>query len=208
MNELSQRATILVRMGRGAMQPSMADRDRISAMLRARLGDAVLPFEAGTVTLLLSRFAWAKLYWAVAAVGIGSGAALLASQTDAPLTDPAPALPVARVASAVPAPEKKVSPALEVPESPPVARQESAAPALRKVGDHLGQEVSILSRATGELHAGHAASALKAVEEHERRFPNGMLVQERRVARAQALRALGRCDAQSELCDAAPSPRP
>lgn len=208
MNELSQRATILVRVGRGAMQPSLADRERISAMLRARLGEAVLPFEAGAVTLLLSRFAWAKLYWAVAAIGIGSGAAVLASRSAEPLARTAPASALERIESALPAPQEPAPPpAIQAPESAPVVAHEPATPAVRKGSDRLGQEVAILSRATGELHAGHAASALKAVEEHERRFPNGTLVQERREARAQALRALGRCGEQPELCEGASSAR-
>jgi len=64
----------------------------------------------------------------------------------------------------------------------------------------LGEEVAILARATGELHAGHAANALRAVEEHQRRFPNGLLLQERRSARVQALCALGRrSEAQPEI---------
>lgn len=198
---------MLVRVGRGAMQPSLADRERISAMLRARLGEAVLPFEAGAVTLLLSRFAWAKLYWAVAAVGIGSGAALLASQSAEPLANTA-APPFERIESALPAPQEPASPpAIQAPESARVVAHESAPPSPRKASDRLGQEVAILSRATGELHAGHAASALKAIEEHEKRFPNGTLVHERREARAQALRALGRCSEQPELCEAASSAR-
>jgi hypothetical protein len=52
--------------------------------------------------------------------------------------------------------------------------------------------VAILSRAASALHAGRAASALKAIDEHQRKFPQGLLSEERRAARAQALCLLGR----------------
>jgi hypothetical protein len=65
----------------------------------------------------------------------------------------------------------------------------------KRATDRLAQEVAILSRATSELHAGRPANALKAIDEHARKFPNGLLVEERRAARTQALCALGRGDA-------------
>jgi hypothetical protein len=58
--------------------------------------------------------------------------------------------------------------------------------------DRLAQEVALLSRATSELRAGHAAQALKALAEHQRKFPAGALSEDRRAAKAQALCLLGR----------------
>jgi hypothetical protein len=56
----------------------------------------------------------------------------------------------------------------------------------------LAQEVAILSRAGTELHAGRPAAALEVLDEHQRKFPRGVLTQERGAARIQALCALGR----------------
>jgi hypothetical protein len=51
----------------------------------------------------------------------------------------------------------------------------------------LSEEVALLSHAETDLHAGHFESALRSLDEHERRFPHGALEQERTAARAQAL---------------------
>jgi hypothetical protein len=57
-----------------------------------------------------------------------------------------------------------------------------------------------LSKATGALNAGRAGEALKALDEHQRKFPNGALTEERRGARARALCTLGlRSEAEQEL---------
>jgi hypothetical protein len=55
------------------------------------------------------------------------------------------------------------------------------------------------------LNAGRAAEALKLLDEHQRKFPGGLLTEERRAARAQALCSLGRTsEAKSELARLAP----
>jgi hypothetical protein len=68
------------------------------------------------------------------------------------------------------------------------------------VRDALSEEVAILSRAETDLYGGRAESALKALDEHERRFGHGVLEEERTAARIQALCALGRtAEADTEL---------
>jgi hypothetical protein len=58
----------------------------------------------------------------------------------------------------------------------------------------------MLSKATGLLNTGRASEALRALDEHQRRFPSGALTEERRGARAQALCTLGnRAEAEKEL---------
>jgi TolA-binding protein len=98
--------------------------------------------------------------------------------------------------------EAEESPAQGEAESPPsnLEADEPRATAPRRPKDHLAQEVALLSRATSALRAGRAADALKTLNEHQRQFPRGMLAQERRGARAQALCALGRRqEAQADL---------
>jgi TolA-binding protein len=74
------------------------------------------------------------------------------------------------------------------------------APSVQSRHDRLAEEVAILSQAAKDLRAGRAANALSALNEHQKKFPNGLLAQERRAARAEALCSLGRyTEAQSEL---------
>ena len=71
--------------------------------------------------------------------------------------------------------------------------------------DHLAREVALLSRASSELLAARPAAALQALDEHARRFPDGVLSQERAAARARALCALGRTkEGQAELAKLTP----
>jgi hypothetical protein len=68
------------------------------------------------------------------------------------------------------------------------------------VRDGLSEEVAIMSRAESDLHGGRPESALKALGEHERKFGNGVLAEERTAARIQALCALGRtAEADAQL---------
>jgi hypothetical protein len=79
------------------------------------------------------------------------------------------------------------------------ARSAPAAP------DALTLEVALLSRAISSLSAGRPGDALKTLNEHQRQFPHGILDQERRAAKAQALCSLGRvAEGRSELARLTP----
>jgi hypothetical protein len=206
-SELSPRALELAQAGRALSRPTAADRRRIEKALRARLGAAVLPVEVMGFSLA-ARLRWPLV--ASALVGILlCRALLLASQHQVEATTPALAPPVSVVATgpAVVAPAPTVqSPTASV--RPLIVSTEPAqrgVPAVKAsvvpvAEDALAQEVELLSLATGDLHAGRASDALKLLDEHQRKFPNGILKEERRAARAQALCALGRQgEAQAEL---------
>jgi len=91
-----------------------------------------------------------------------------------------------------------------VPALPAKPQVEPPSPAQRPQ-DRLAQEVALLSRATSDLRAGRAGAALKSLEEHQRKFPNGMLAVERRAVRAQALCTLKRVsEGRAELSRLAP----
>jgi len=65
--------------------------------------------------------------------------------------------------------------------------------------------VALLSRATSALRAGRAADALTLLNEHQHKFPKGVLSEERRAAKAQALCSLGRqTEGRAELARLAP----
>jgi len=58
--------------------------------------------------------------------------------------------------------------------------------------DSLRAERALIARANDALRGGDARGALAAVAEHQRRFPSGLLVEERSAARVLALCAAGR----------------
>jgi hypothetical protein len=98
-----------------------------------------------------------------------------------------------------PAPQASVQTNVAEPSSPSIAELPSATPR-RPARDRLAEEVAILSRAAHYLEAGRPSEALRAVDEHRRKFPSGVLTEERYAARVQALCALGRRDeAATEL---------
>jgi hypothetical protein len=111
--------------------------------------------------------------------------------------------PVARDHGAVPSPkapavasvagaESALAPSTPEPSAAPVAPLVTSAAERPDKSGGLAEEVAILARATADLNAGRSADALRELELHRRRFPNGQLTEERRAARARALCALGR----------------
>jgi hypothetical protein len=195
---LDPKARALVEAGRRAFRSTAVDRERIEAALRARLGDAALPPDAG-VTQVATSASWPALTGAAIAVCVLAGGAFYALRPTpvAPVPDARPAMhrAIAQTTPADPAPqipaaepESAASTPSVVPPSPPSA---ASSPRTR---DALAREVALLSRATSELRAGRPAAALKVLADHQRRFPTGALVEERRAAKAQALCLLGRVD--------------
>jgi hypothetical protein len=216
MSNLGPSARQLVRAGTKAARPSDADRERVFEAMRARLGDTAMLGAAGlVVSPSVVRALWVKVSACTLGVGLLVGGAVVALR-------PAPEPPVATVAVVAlrpsTPPRDHVAPAVVsepngVPvgatvveplttEAPPVV---VPAPSSRRPSDRLAQEVALLSRATSALRSGRAADALKALSEHQSQFPKGVLAEERRAARAQALCALGRRnEAEAELARLAP----
>jgi hypothetical protein len=204
MTALDPNARALIEAGRRALRSSAGDRERIEAALRARLGDAALPPGAG-VTQAATTASWQVLTGAAIGVCVLAGVAFYALR-------PAPSAPApdARPATHRPAPQTPADPPSAVPEPavpahsivPPATPPASASPRAR---DALAREVALLSRATSALRAGHPAAALKTLADHQRRFPTGALVEERRAAKAQALCLLGRVgEGRAELARLTP----
>jgi hypothetical protein len=70
----------------------------------------------------------------------------------------------------------------------------------------LAEEVAIIARAETALRSARPALALEVLNEHERKFGNGLLAEERIAARAQALCALGRtAEADAQLTQLSPN---
>lgn len=203
MTRLTPRAEELVQAGRAALRPSDADRERVFQALLPRLGAGLGAGAAmstpSTAPAAASGIA-AKVAAAIVVIGVAGGGLFLALRTEPP-----PARPVAT--APVPSAAAPRAPIERVPENSPSAvprteATEKRAPpaASSRPADSLAEEVAILSEASAALHAGRPAAALKALDEHRRKFPRGALGQERTSARIQALCALGRTkEAQAEL---------
>ena len=200
MARLNPEAEKLVNATRSVLRPNSADRERVFQALLPKLGGGlaaegmnVVPHAKGAARGMLM-----KVSAVVVGLGVAGGGLFLASRPAAPPAKPIVAAPQ----KPAPAPAEPVNnaPPIAVPASPETDVAEKRAPVPSRSADNLAQEVAILSRAGAELHAGQPAAALKTLEEHQRKFPGGVLTQERTAARIQALCALGRTrEAQSEL---------
>jgi hypothetical protein len=200
MPDLSSEAEALVVAGRTGLRPSAGDRERVANALRARLGNVALPQGAPQAAGRAPFPLWGKLSALAAAAGVAGAVAVAMLSEPARASHLAAALhaPIAHapLASASSEPTAALGSAPAALENPAEPRRAVA----RRGQENLAREVAILSRATSDLNAGRAGRALETLEEHRRAFPNGLLTEERRAGRAQALCALGRrAEAESEL---------
>ena len=131
---------------------------------------------------------------AAAALGGGVGAkSMLGSTTKTVASDgvsassAATAPPLATTEASAELPSIDVAALPTAPRETTPARA-SSAPA---EGTTLAEELRLTTAARKALAAGDPSSALRALDEHERRFPNGQLAQERDSVRIQALVADG-----------------
>jgi type IV secretory pathway VirB10-like protein len=204
MSTLSPKGRDLVRAGRRAFQPTDADRDRLLGALRAQLGDSALPPDVGSVATAaaVGRSIWPLVSAVVVGIGIIGGALFFALRSGAERDNP-PVTNVAQTSATTQVSDPVAPPSAQLPTSPAATPPATDPPtptatATHRPQDRLAAEVAILSRATRDLRAGHPAEALKALDEYRRKFPKGLLSEEQRAARAQALCALGRFDEANE----------
>jgi hypothetical protein len=208
MASLDPEANAIVEAGRSALQATPSDRERIEALLRARLGAAALPPDP--VAKPLTRgVAWRVVPGAAIGVCV-LGCALFFALRPRPSAVAARApQPTASVAAPVATDSSTEQFGAGAAEPTPSAASPSAAvlpsaSSLRQE-DKLAQEVALLLRATSALSAGRPGEALKALNEHQRRFPRGILSEERRAAKAQAFCSLGRVsEGRAELAHLTP----
>ena len=192
----------LLRAGRTAFRPQASDRDRVLQSLGQTLGASALldgPRRTEPPKSPAGRFPVRT--WTLGGLGaltVGAGVLLAAH----PWTT-APSRPASRVVAAIPAVEPVAPPPAAIPAPPSVEeRPAQAAHASPSPGasDSLPEEVRLLSKAEQQLSAGRDDDALRTLGEHERRFPGGVLAEERMAARVQALCALGRAtEARADL---------
>jgi len=210
MRELTPEAAALMRAGRSAFRPGAADRDRVMQSLTQALGEAPVQEDAGRGGAGKSSLAQltvkARIVGGLSVMALGAGLGAFVHARPAPpsvvrTASPAPSVAPAETSTpaAVPPPsEPAADPRLSHP-TPSVPRPSSQSVG-RAPADSLPEEVRLLTRAEKQLNAGLAGDALKTLAEHERRFPNGALAEERLAARVHALCELGRTgDARTEM---------
>jgi hypothetical protein len=174
--------------------------------LRAVLGPVLWPIAPGGVAKapVASETTVAALGKAVALVALASAAAAgvwFGAAHHAPHEEPAPSVTGVRSA-AVPSrpasePPLQAAPAVAAPPSPEAPRvldggtARSNRGSSASAGTEATNEAWWLDQAQAEL-ASDPARALAATAEHRRRFPHGVLAQEREVIAIEALQRLGR----------------
>jgi hypothetical protein len=199
MSPLSAKARALIAAGRDGLRPPGSERDRLEALIDARLAAGTAAPAGGALSLV------GKSWYIALGVALAGGAATSALST--PRTPEVPPLSTTRISRARSAPDAMLEPV--APTAVAVTRDETAASgsaaAPRAQKDQLAHEVALLLRATRALRAGRAADALEALDEHKRQFPSGLLAVDRRAARAQALCSLKRFgEGRAELARLAP----
>jgi hypothetical protein len=124
------------------------------------------------------------------AVGVGVHAALQTPPppTPPPVTAAPPAEPIPAAKLEEPPPAAAPQEQQAAPAPPPVVKAPAAKP------DTLGAERSLVDQARSALARKDYASALGALDEHEKRFAHGQLTEERSALKVVALSGAGRAD--------------
>jgi len=143
----------------------------------------------------------AKVIAGLVGVGILAGGVWLATRSEEPQLEanvPSIPVPVEVVSQVVTAPLPTVNtPSVETPavqSAVPKPASAKSTPAASATTSTLAEEHRLLRAARAAL-ATEPARALALAREHERRFPRGVLAQEREVITIQALAAMGEGDA-------------
>jgi hypothetical protein len=199
MSDLSPDTRALLDAARDAHDPSVGDRARVRGKIATRIGAAAF----GTTVAVTATSSTAR---AAAKVGIGVvvGGALLVvgmwwrsghepSAPPPPAANPIVAAPAVTTAPVVdldpaPVPVESLAPA---PSNTVEKKLPSLAPT-DNVQSTLDAELALLRDAKKSLNDGDAAHSLALLDEHQRKFPNGILVEERASTRIYALCAAGK----------------
>jgi hypothetical protein len=151
-----------------------------------------------TATARLGGFRWGFAAGAILVAATLSAAAIeVHRRTTMSPADPTPVVPKAEPAAPAvrTVPEDKASPAPDPANGPEAVRAApSPAPRAPTVSELYGLELKVLQPAHAAIGRGDFASALSAIADHEHRFPNGQLAEEREAMRVQALSGAHRTD--------------
>ena len=178
---------------RGRKIPAIPDSVRARTLDRARLSMGSISREQDAGAAVVRSRGLAMALGAVVAFVVGAAVAAVAlrnGEPERPAAVPPPPQQVEQVACATPVPSP--------PTSSIVAPEPSAAPkrqpAERPISprESYAAELRVLQRAQAAYRTQDFATTLRLVAEHQRRFPNGRLAQEREALRVKALKGAGR----------------
>lgn len=180
----------LLRAGRGRRPPALDDRSRAAVAAALAAGGGALPPPASSGPLTLKIGAGVAGLVSLGAIAV-LGARLLAppSPPAAP-TRLAPAETVEAPSEPAPVAPPVEAPIEETPPPEPAPVPRTLAP-VEVDADPLATELALVRSAHSEL-ATSPRRALRLTAEHERRFPAGMLIEERELIAIDALARLGR----------------
>jgi hypothetical protein len=159
---------------------------------------------APTPTLVRSGRPWAVAIAAAMAVATISFAALRALAPSAVVPAPSStnqqnASPPAPASNTAGTKTETLGPREQIRNDPPPSGSSagSAAPRRAPATDAHAVELAILQRARAAVASARFSAALEPIAEHQRRFPNGLLQEEREALRVKALAGLGETEAAS-----------
>jgi hypothetical protein len=210
MSDLSSEARAILDAGRRVDDPSDEDRRRVRRSLFGRIGagGARAAGAAGAAPRVKNRwrgFGLTVTVALVAAAAAVSAAGIRARQRIAgPSVDPQAAVHdrvEVAIPHVVPQSQEKVPDQAEAPakrETP--AHAPAISPHVRN--ERYALELKVLQPARAAVARDDFSSALVAIDEHERRFPDGQLAEEREALRVQALLGLQRTEEASRAADA------
>lgn len=226
MKELSDEARSLIELGGQHDGPSPADRARVRRALVSALGTSAVVASSTTAAGAAASVSvgaggatvGSLLTWLGGGVGVGLLVALPVAMSAEPaeqrprsaatiVAPPAPlptavsiSEPVRGATAADTPPAVEQSPRATPERRPQRASTTSSLPAAAPADD-LERESKLLSQAQRELAAGRPASALAALDQHERTFPGGALTPEREAARVLGACAAGQRDQARQLAE-------
>jgi len=206
MDAMSPEASQLVKAGRVAFRPTAADRARLMAAVTGTATvSAGLARAAGAQRSLRRIFGvtHAARLLVIALPVAAAGAHWVHVRELSPAVvqraQPANHPPVVVAPRTAPRPLPLAPQAVDPPHEPSEPeRSGSTVAESSKPGNDVHQEVALLSKAQAALSRGRPQEALDAISEHARRFPRGVLAEERAATLVRTLCALGRTQAAAE----------
>lgn len=184
MSELDPRTRALIELARGHGTPTPDDAARVRASLASRIA---APDAAQDVARVGGKLGLKVL--AVVVVTVAAAAVWFALRSaPTPVEVQPPAVPPS---SAVRVEETLVTPPVETPPVPVVPARAPPRRTKTPPRSTFGEEMELLGRGRVALRGGAFDEALSALDEHARRFPRGVLREERQAMHAQALCSSG-----------------
>ncbi len=209
MSDLGPEARTILAAARHVDDPNDEDRVRVRRSLFARVDSGARAGISGWLAAR-GRQRWRGFGLTIAAAVVAAAAAVSAAgiqarqKIAAPAPNPQPALPdkVEVAAPRVSPPSRSEVQHIDVPAKHESPARPAPAASPRAGDERYALELKVLQPARAAVARDDFSSALAAIAEHERRFPDGQLAEEREALRVQALLGLQRTEEASRAAAA------